>query len=84
MIQPMTQAGRALLSWKVALYRAICDIEAEAVAVERARIRAAVEGLEMWLDPRDFPPTEDVLVSEYVRVSRAAVLAAIEGSKTDV
>jgi hypothetical protein len=51
---PTTAAGRALLErltededyeWRSDIEAAILAIEAEAIAAERARIRAAVEGL---------------------------------------
>ncbi len=82
-----TKAGRALFTCHAdclgvcevwAERDAINAIEAEAVAAERARIRAAVEGLRVRAFVRDEPPWLDGF-----RQSRnetiAAVLAIVEG-----
>jgi len=81
MTEPRTAAGRALLAecedmdWPT-LPDAILDIEAEARAAERARIRAAVEGLDSlagWVTwDVDLHPNDERYIN------RAVVLALLD------
>ena len=72
----MRNSMRRLVTSVIARHRPL--IEAEATAAERARIRAAVEGLPRQVQYADpfFSDTYD-----YETVGLAAALAAIEGSK---
>lgn len=87
----MTPAGKRLLEhgddfdchWRDIrsdVVYALVQVEAEAVAAERARIRAAVEGLRTdWGQRITSMGPETVSVSMVDAVDRAAVLAAING-----